>query len=187
MFSTFVASRVCAVVSCLALVGLLAGCGGGLRVIKPEIDDAAALRSASAFHVKPVTYDFDRNPEWEISDSDWPIKHGEWSSALNTRTADAAKAVYALGPGAEAKEGAVIELTVTSMNLGTYAFFYKHPGNIIGIVTIKDAKSGNVMFRGSVESGGTTEGPDRFSYEGRIKVAHERVGRDLAWLIDRQE
>jgi hypothetical protein len=173
----------CAVV----VATLLAGCGGGLRVTKAEIDDAAGIRNAGAIHIKPVQYDFQRNAEWEISDADWPIKGQEWSSAMNGTAVEGARPVYTLGPGGEAKEGAVVEFVVTDMNLGSYAFFYNHPGRILGVLTIKDAKSGKVLFRGSVDSMGTTDGPDRFSYEGRIKVAHQRVGWDIEWLINRTE
>lgn len=188
MISTAVSNRVCAVACCLALAGLLAGCGGGLRVIKPEIDDAAALRSASAFHVKPVVYDFTPDPEWEIPASDWPTKTKEWSSAFADWTGRTdAKAVYTLGPGSEAKEGAVIELTVTQMKLGHYAFFSAAPGRIWGKVTITDAKTGNVIFRGSLDSPGSTGTDDVYSYEGRVKTAHEPVARDLRWLIGRTE
>lgn len=169
----------------LATAGLLAGCGGGLRVTTAEIDDAAAIQSQSAFHIRPVQNTTKLNPEWEIEETDWPLKCDEWSASFAGECATAEKAVYALGPGADAKEGAIVEFTVSDMNLGTYAYFYKHPGWIHGILTITEAKSGKVIFRGAVDSPGTTDGYDRFSYEGRMKVAHLRVARDVAWLIDR--
>ncbi|MCZ7604633.1 MAG: hypothetical protein M5U25_00885 [Planctomycetota bacterium] len=165
---------------------LLVGCGGGLRVTTPEIDDAAALEAVSAFHIAQVENTTPINPEWEISESDWKLKTNEWSSQFAGECGRAEKAVYALGPGAEAKEGAVVSFKVTDMNLGTYAYFYKHPGWIKGVLTISDAASGKVLFRGSVDSMGTTDGTDRFSLEGRIKVAHLRVAQDVAWLIDRK-
>ena len=175
-----------AVLACLLVAGLLGGCGGSLRVTTPEVDDAAAISSASSFHVKPVEYDFQRNPDWEISDSDWPTKQDEWTTAFQQECATADRPVSALAAGSEAGDGAIVEFTVTDMNLGTYAYFYKAPGWIRGLLTITDAKSGNVIFRGTVDSPGTTDGYDRFSYEGRIKVAHLRVARDVRWLINRQ-
>lgn len=165
---------------------LLVGCGGGLRVTTPEIDDAAALEAVSAFHIAQVENTTPINPEWEISESDWNLKTNEWSSQFAGECGRAEKAVYALGPGAEAKEGAVVSFKVTDMNLGTYAYFYKHPGWIKGVLTITDAASGKVLFRGSVDSMGTTDGTDRYSLEGRIKIAHLRVAQDVAWLIDRK-
>ena len=166
---------------------VLAGCGGGLRVITPEVDDAAAIQSQSAFHIKPVVNQTNLNPEWEIEESEWPGKCDEWTSQFAEECANAGKSVYTLGPGAEAKEGALVEFTVIDMNLGTYAYFYKAPGWIKGAVTITDIKSGKVIFKGTVDSPGTTSGVDRYSYEGRIGAAHRRVGRDIAWLIDRQQ
>lgn len=165
---------------------ILVGCGGGLRVTTPEIDDAAALEAVSAFHIAQVENTTPINPKWEISEPDWKLKTNEWSSQFAGECGRAEKAVYALGPGAEAKEGAVVSFKVTDMNLGTYAYFYKHPGWIKGVLTISDAASGKVLFRGSVDSMGTTDGTDRFSLEGRIKVAHLRVAQDVAWLIDRK-
>lgn len=170
----------------LAAVGLLAGCGGGLRVTTAEVDDAQAIRSASAFHLKPVEYDFERSAEWEISDAEWPTKTAEWTSAYNREVGGASRPVYTLGEGAQASDGAVVEFVVTDMNRGMYAFFVKTSGWIRGILTITDASSGNVIFRGSVDSPGTTEGTDRYSYEGRVKVAHLRVARDVEWLINRE-
>ena len=172
-------------VLCLLAAGLLGGCGGGLRYITPEVDDAAAIESQSAFHIKPVVNNTNLKPEWEIEMSEWPAKCDEWTSQFAEDCGNAGKAVYVLGPGAEAKAGAIVELTVTDMNLGTYAYFYKAPGWIKGSITITDAKTGNVIFRGSVDAPGTTDGHDRYSYEGRIGVAHRNVGRDVAWLIDR--
>lgn len=175
------------VMLCLLGAGLLTGCGGALRVTTAEVDDPAAIRSASSFHVKPVEYQFERDPEWEIEDSDWPTKTGEWSTAFAQEAATADRPVDSLAAGAQAKDGAVVEFTVTAMNLGTYAVFYKAPGWIRGQLTITDAKTGNVMFRGTVDSPGTTDGYDRFSYEGRVKYAHLRVAHDVRWLINRQE
>ncbi|MCA8914796.1 MAG: hypothetical protein KDB90_05245 [Planctomycetes bacterium] len=187
MNTTQVGARRGAVAASLLLGALLlTGCGGSLRVTTAEVDDAAAIAGQSAFHVKPVSYDFQRDPEWEIPDSDWPTKTSEWSNAFAGECTNADKTVYTLGPGAEASEGAIVEFTVTDMNLGTYAYFYKSPGRVHGVLTITEAKSGQVIFKGSVDSPGTTDGYDRFSYEGRIKVAHLRVARDVEWLINRK-
>jgi len=167
---------------------ILTGCGGGLRVITPEVDDAAGLRAVTAYHVKPVTYDFEVPADWEIPAKDWPTKTGDWSRAFAEWTSRAdGKAVYTLGPSSEAKDGAVIETSVTSMRLGTYAFFVKAPGRISGMVKISDVKSGKVLFKGSFEAMGDSDGTDVLSYEGRVKTAHRPVAADLRWLIERQE
>lgn len=167
---------------------ILTGCGGGLRVIKPEVDDAAGLRAVSAYHVKPVSYDFEVPADWEIPANEWPNKTRDWNSAYGSWVAQAGgKPVYILGTGADSKDGAIIETSVTSMRLGTYAFFVKSPGRINGRVTITDAKSGKVLFKGSFDAMGDHEGSDILSYEGRVKTAHRPVAADLRWLIERQE
>lgn len=176
----------------LALVAfgalLLVGCGGGLRVIKPEVDDVVALRSASAFHVKPVTYDFEVPADWEIPAKDWPVKTGEWNKAYSDWASHTErKPVYALGPGSEASEGAVIETSVTSMKLRIYTFFVNALARIWGKVTITDVKSGKVIFKGAFEAPGGSSGHDFLSYEGRVKTAHKPVAEDLAWLINREK
>ena len=167
----------------LCLSGLLlAGCGGSLKVVAPEVDDAAAIASISSFYIEPVQYDVEREPDWELSDSEWKTRTNDWSNQFAEKCTSADKAVYT---GTAAPEGgAKVELLITSMNLGTYAFFYKAPGWIRGILTIKDSK-GTVIFRGAVDSPGTTEGHERYSLEGRIEVAHSRVARDVRWLINR--
>jgi hypothetical protein len=181
MNAEIVTARKGALVVCLMGL-LLAGCGGSLKVVTPEIDDARAIADTSSFHIQPVQFDFERNPEWELSDSEWDVRTGEWNSSFSRDCASADKPVYS--GGEPSAGGATVELRVTEMNLGTYAFFYKAPGWIRGVLTITDSK-GNVIFRGSVDSPGTTEGYDRYSLEGRIKVAHSRVARDVRWLINR--
>ncbi|MBZ0138098.1 MAG: hypothetical protein K8I27_17210 [Planctomycetes bacterium] len=171
-----------AVVASLLSALLLVGCGGGLTVVTPEIDDARALAGTSSFYIEPVAYDFQRDPDWELSDGEWKVRTDDWSNQFANDCSAADKAVYT---GTAAPQGgARVELLITAMNLGTYAFFYKAPGWIQGILTIKDG-SGKVIFRGAVDSPGTTQGSDRYSLEGRIKVAHSRVARDVRWLINR--
>ena len=170
-----------ALVLCLSGL-LLAGCGGGLTVVTAEIDDANAIASASSFYIEPVQYDVQREPDWELSDSEWKTRTNDWSNRFAADCSAADKAVYT---GTAAPQGgARVELLITAMNLGTYAFFYKAPGWIQGILTIKDG-SGKVIFRGAVDSPGTTEGHERYSLEGRIAIAHSRVARDVRWLINR--
>lgn len=171
-----------AVIACVLSALLLLGCGGGLTVITPEVDDAAAIASTSAFYIEPVKYDKQPEAEWELSDSEWKVRTNDWSNQFANDCSSADKAVYtgATPPAG----GARVEFLVTDMNLGTYAFFYKAPGWIRGILTIKDS-GGKAIFRGAVDSHGTTEGTDRYSLEGRIKVAHSRVARDVRWLINR--
>jgi len=166
---------------------VLAGCGGGLRVIKPEVDDAAAIQATTAFHVAPVKYDFDVPAEWEIKSADWPSKTADWSRAFAEWTSRTdKKPVYVLAPGSTASTGARIDMTVTNMKLGTYSFFVNMPGRIWGTVTITDIKSGKVIFKGSFDSPGNHEGSDMYAYEGRVKQAHRPVAEDLTWLINRE-
>lgn len=169
------------------LAVLLTACSGSLRVTSAEVDDAAAIERASSFHIKPVTYEFQRPADWEIPDNDWPTKTREWSDHFGKRATDSERPVYALGPGAEPKEGAVVEFVVTEMKLGYYAFFAAGPARIWGRLTITDAKTGKVIFKGAVDSPGSTEGSDRYSYEGRVKTAHTPVADDVRWLIRRKQ
>lgn len=175
-----------AMLAACVVVSLLSGCGGRMVWTTPEFDDAAALHATSSYHVMPVKYDFQRPAEWEISDSDWPKKCAEWSAALGDTARNARnKPVYVVGPNTEPKDGAIVQFTVTQMRLGTYAFMYVESGRIQGTLTVTDAKNGKVIFKGAVDAPGTTDGTDRYSYEGRMKVAHWRVGEDLAWLFNR--
>jgi hypothetical protein len=176
-----------ALLAACVVVSLLSGCGGRMVWTTPELDDAAALHATSSYHVMPVKYDFERPAEWEISDRDWPQKCAEWSAALGDTARNARnKSVYVVGPNTQPKDGAIVQFTVTQMRLGTYAFMFAEAGRIQGVMTVTDAASGKVIFKGSVDAPGTTEGNDRFSYEGRMKVAHWRVGDDIAWLIRRE-
>ncbi|MCL4731912.1 MAG: hypothetical protein KJ044_15950, partial [Planctomycetes bacterium] len=159
---------------------ILAGCGGGLRVIKPEVDDAAGLRAVTAYHVKPVSYDFEVPKEWDVTTDDWAKKTADWSREYaNGIAATRAKPVYTLGPGASVGKGAIIETSVTQMKVGTYAYFVKTPGRIWGKVTITDAESGKVLFRGSFDSTGSTDTGEVMTFGGRVKTAHDPVTWDL--------
>ncbi|MBX3475631.1 MAG: hypothetical protein KF754_14765 [Planctomycetes bacterium] len=167
---------------------ILTGCGGGLRVIKPEVDDAAGLRAATAYHVMPVSYDFDVPKEWDVSADDWAGKTKDWSREYaNGIAAARGKPVYMLSKDAKPGKGAVIETSVTQMKVGTYAFFVKTPGRIWGKVTITDSESGKVLFRGNFDSTGSTDTGEVMTFGGRVKTAHDPVTWDLRWLIDRKE
>ncbi|MBX3458991.1 MAG: hypothetical protein KF696_03365 [Planctomycetes bacterium] len=187
MFTLSALRRASAAVVVLSLAVLLVGCGGGLRVIKPEVDDAAGLRAVSAYHVAPISYDFDVPAEWDVTEKDWAEKTSDWRRDYSKIIGQADKPVYVLGPGSKATDGAIIETSVTQMKVGTYAYFFKSPGHIWGSVTIRDAKSGNVLFKGSFDSMGRTDDREVMTFGGRVKLAHEPVAYDLRWLINRRE
>jgi hypothetical protein len=170
---------------CLLIALLLTGCGG-FRCITPSVDDQPAIKAESAFHVKPVNYAMEPDPKWDVSDADWANKTADWSNAFCQEVATASRCpVNVLSADSEPKDGALVEFTVTDISPGTYSYFVNTPGRVWGNVTITDIKSGNVLFKGTVDAVGDTRSHLEMTFGGRVQSAHYPVAWDLRDVINR--
>lgn len=168
----------------LVMLFLLAGCGPP-RFFTVEEMDEQALRGATAFHSKPVEWDFQRPANWEISDKDWKEMYEVSNSAYQrVLVTEVNRKIYELAPGAGTSSGAVIDLRVNRIARGHYSFFTWGPATLDARLTITDASSGKVLFRGSGVGRTQIQNAETAGDGGRLKYAHTHLADEIEALLE---
>ena len=168
-----------------ALLLLLTGCGAPGFFTIEQIDEPG-LRNASTLNANEPQWDFKRPANWEISDKDWNEMHQDSSTAyLRELRQNNGRRFYVIAPGKQPDNGALVELKVTDIDRGHYTFFTYMPAVVQASLTITDAKSGKVLFKGkgkSRTSGGA--GPASYGDGGRIESAHVVMANEIIRLVE---
>ncbi|KAA0215746.1 hypothetical protein EDM80_05175 [bacterium] len=168
----------------LIMLLMLAGCGPP-RFFTVEEMDEQALRSATAFHSKPVQWDFQRPANWEISDKDWQEMYEDSNAAYQrVLVTKVNRKVYELAPGAGASSGAVIDLRIHRIARGHYSFFTWGPATLDAKLTITDVSSGKVLFRGSGVGRTQIQNAETAGDGGRLKYAHTHLADEIEALLE---
>lgn len=179
------------VIAPLFVLSLLAGCGAP-RFFRTEVLDEAALKEISTYHARPVDVQFIRPPTWGLKDYEWDdmMTNGDQAYARGLLVVDK-PVMMRVGKDGTPDSGGVIDVKVTNVKRGHYAFVTWAPAIVDATVTITEAKTGKVVFKGFGQ--GITpdrgSGVNNFTWElvgdgGRLKGAFFDLGRDLAWTLE---
>ncbi|MCC6465204.1 MAG: hypothetical protein IT463_07700 [Planctomycetes bacterium] len=166
----------------LALAWVM-GCSSR-RVIEEKTLDANALKSASDYYVRPITFSFKPPADWEIEPSKWNEWKNSWEKDFNEEIRNECyKSVKFVGSDSAVQSGVVVTCDVYDMDKGGWAG-WGGVGWARASIVMKDAASGKVLYEGKLQGDGSNSGFESNTVGGRLKFGIINVARQIADLAE---